>query len=628
MCAINGIIDIQKKYSNPELRDALDAMNAKVIHRGPDDEGTFVENHIGIGMRRLSIIDLEGGHQPLFNEFENLAVVCNGEIYNHTELRRVLEAEGHIFRTHSDVEVVIHAYEEYGTNCFAKLDGMFAIAIYDLTEQKLVLARDKAGEKPLYWHKNNLFFCFASELKSITQMDEVPREISLEGLHQYFTLTYIPAPLTIFKNIYKLEAASFMVVEADGNISCSQYWDMVYDDSQLIDDYDVCKKMIRKALFKAVESRLMSDVPLGTFMSGGIDSTLITGIATRVLGKPVDTFTIGFEYGDYDERDRAMIAAKAFGTKVHTDVLTEDKVKSIIGKIIENMDEPFADASAIPTYFVSQLASDYVKVVLTGDGGDELFAGYSKYLIGYYSQQYNSLPSFLTQGLFEPIVRSMPAVGTLHRKVMKVIDNAKKPIYEQRLRLMQLGCDEAIYKELIRPEFQVAFDSVAPVYLKYKGYTDEISQALYTDFKFVLEGDMFVKVDRMSMLNSIETRTPMVAANVLDVAVKIPSRFKINKNNQKIILKDTFKDILPKSLLRQPKKGFGVPLDYWFRDELKEELYRYLQGKNFPQRVVNAQKVVSLIHMHLKERRNNSSILWAIYVFMRWLERYPECINT
>ena len=621
MCAINGIIDIQKKYSNPELRNALAAMNSKVVHRGPDDEGTFVENHIGIGMRRLSIIDLLGGHQPIFNEKKNLAIVCNGEIYNHRRLRESLEEKGHIFHTRSDAEVVVHAYEEYGTDCFAKLDGMFAVAIYDLKKRKLVLARDKAGEKPLYWHKNDLFFCFASELKSITQMEEVAREISPEGLHQYLTLTYIPAPLTIFKNIYKLEAASFMVVEADGNISCSQYWDMVYDDSQLIDDYDACKKMIREALFQAVESRLMSDVPLGTFMSGGIDSTLITGIATRILGKSVDTFTIGFEYSDYDERDRAMIAAKAFGTKVHTDLLTVDKANEIIDKIIDNMDEPFADSSAIPTYFVSRLASDYVKVVLTGDGGDEIFAGYSKYLIGYYSQKYNALPSFFKTGIFAPIMRALPAKGSLHRKALKVIENAKRPVYEQRLRLMQLGCDEETYKALVRPEYQVDFDSIEPVYLKYSGHTDEISQALYTDFKTVLEGDMFVKVDRMSMLNSIETRTPMVAGGVLDVAVKIPSRFKINKHNQKIILKDVFSDILPKELIQKSKRGFGVPIDYWFRHEWKEKIEDCFFVECFPNDVLNSKKVQSLWQLHLKKKDNCVALLWSIYVLLCWMKR-------
>lgn len=621
MCAINGIIDIQKKYSNSELRDALNAMNLKVVHRGPDDEGIFVENHIGIGMRRLAIIDLEGGHQPIFNESKDIAIVCNGEIYNHKELRHRLETEGHIFLSHSDAEVVVHAYEEYGTDCFSKLDGMFAIAIYDTTEQKIILARDKAGEKPLYWYKNDLFFCFASELKSITQMEGVVKEISPEGLHQYFTLTYIPAPLTIFKNIYKLKAASFMVVEADGTVLCSPYWDMVYDDSQLISDYDTCKQKLREALFQSVESRLMSDVPLGTFMSGGIDSTLITGVATRILGKPIDTFTIGFEYGDYDERDRATIAAKAFGTKAHTDVLTADKVKDIIDTIIDNMDEPFADVSAIPTYFVSNLASDYVKVILTGDGGDELFAGYSKYLIGYYSQKYNTLPSFFRHGIFEPIVHTLPANGTLHRKAMKVINNANKPLYEQRLRLMQLGCNEEMYRELVRPEFHVDIDSIAPIYLKFKGYTDELSQALYTDFKIVLEGDMFVKVDRMSMLNSIETRTPMVAGAMLDLAIKIPSQFKINRNKQKIILKETFEDVLPKSLLKFNKKGFGIPLEHWFRGELKKELQDQLTQCNFIDDILDKEYMQSLLQEHISKKANNAYLLWGLYIFTRWMRK-------
>lgn len=621
VCAINGVIDLIQEKDKYELHKILDTMNEKVIHRGPDDEGQFVSNHIGIGMRRLSILDLVGGHQPMFNESRSIAVVCNGEIYNHKNLRRVLEETGHVFHSCSDVEVIVHAYEEYGTDCFRKLDGMFAIAIYDCLARKIILARDKAGEKPLYWHRNDNIFLFASELKSITQMDNVPQELSPEGLHQYLTLTYIPAPLTIFKNIYKLPAASFMVIDAKGNTTCSLYWDMVYDDNQLVENYDICKKMLREALFLAVESRLMSDVPLGAFMSGGIDSTLITGIATRILGKQMDTFTIGFEYKDYDERDCAMIAGKAFGTRMHTDILTWNKAAAIIDNIIENMDEPFADASAIPTYFVSRLASDYVKVVLTGDGGDELFAGYSKYLIGYYSKKYNSLPSFLTHGFFEPLIGILPAKGALYRKITKVIANAERPIYEQRLRLMQLGCNEELYRKLVRPAYNTQYDSVSSVYHKYKARTDEISQALYADFKIVLEGDMFVKVDRMSMLNSIETRTPMVAGKMLDIATKIPSRFKISNRNQKIILKDAFSDILPEDLLKKTKKGFGIPLAHWFRGELKTNLQNTLCMGGIIDEILNKTNMQLLIEAHMSQKADHTSLLWALYVFVRWLDQ-------
>ncbi len=627
MCAINGIIDFNKTYSEWELRKAITDMNSQVVYRGPDDEGIVIVGNVGIGMRRLSIIDLDRGHQPIFNEKQTVAVVCNGEIYNYRSLRIELEQEGHTFRTNSDTEVIVHAYEKYGVDCFNRFDGMFAIAIYDFISKTLLLARDKAGEKPLYWYKNEKVFMFASELKSIMKTGWVSKEISSKGLHQYFTLTYIPAPLTIFQNVYKLPAASFMTITSDGVEKQGSYWDMKFSDEFLIEDYDSCKKMLRETLWNAVESRMVSDVPLGSFMSGGIDSTIITGIASQISDKPLDTFTIGFEHRDFDERDRAEIAARAFGTKNHIEILTFKKANSLINKIINSMDEPFADSSTLPTYFVSKLASNYVKVVLTGDGGDELFAGYSKYLIDYYSKKYKAIPSFLTRGVFEPLIRVLPADNELHNKIAKVIANAREPIYEQRLHLMQNGCYEDKYKKLVQPDYYVVDDSVAPVYEKYEGVTDELSQTLYTDFKVVLEGDMFAKVDRMSMLHSIETRSPMVAGGVLELAPRIPSRFKISRSQQKIILKDTFDDILPKELVNKTKKGFSSPLEHWFRGEMKDELQFQLNQTNIPQEILNFSFVQQTLQEHISKKKNHEPFLWALYVFVRWFNKINRDIS-
>lgn len=601
-----------------KILKSLSCMNGQVVHRGPDDEGIFVKENIGIGMRRLSIIDIFGGRQPIFNEDKSIAVVCNGEVYNFKKLRHILEEKGHQFISHSDTEVIVHAYEEYGMDCFAKFDGMFAIAIYDTVRHQVILARDKAGEKPLYWYQDENVFLFASELKSITKLDFVPMVLSPEGVHQYFTLTYIPAPSTIFQKIYKLPAASFMIIGSMGVEACTSYWDMEYNNECLVDDYEVCKNKLRVALFDAVESRMVSDVPLGTFMSGGIDSSIVTGIASRVSNHPIDTFTIGFEHRDYDERDRAELAAKSFGVKMHTDTLTFPKARIFIDKILEKMDEPFADSSFIPTYFVSQLASDYVKVVLTGDGGDELFAGYSKYLIGYYSKKYNAIPSIITKGILEPALRFLPLSGEFYNKVVKVVNNAKRPLFEQRLHLMQLGCDDGLYSQLVRPAYHASSSNFFLAYGKYENSADEIARTLYTDFKIVLEGDMFVKVDRMSMLHSIETRTPMVASGMLELAPRIPSRFKINRKDQKIILKDAFSDILPKSLMKKSKKGFSVPLEYWLRDEMRGELQSYLDFPSELDEILNLSFVQKLFQAHIRKQENYMSLLWAVYVFARW----------
>ena len=408
MCGINGYVQYSSKLNNHQIYHLIKKMNNNIIHRGPDDEGIFTQDNIGLGMRRLSIIDLSTGKQPIFNEDKSLVIIFNGEIYNYKALKKEMLAKGHIFSTTSDTEVVIHCFEEYGIESFNKLKGMFAFAIYDLVQNKVIVARDRVGEKPLYYYKNPEIFLFGSELKSLMSSGMIKKNISKKALNEYLQLTYIPAPLTIFEDIYKLMPGYYMEADSDGNIKNEQYWDVKYTEEKLIGDYDLCKKKLRSTLFNAVEECMVSDVPIGAFLSGGIDSTIIVGIMSKISSRLIDTFTIGFKEKQYDESGRALAASKLHKTNHHIYYLEYGNVLSELDKLLNNIDEPFADSSLIPTYMVSNYANQHVKTVLTGDAGDELFGGYSKYLIGYYSDKYKKIPKWLRSSVIEKVLDTLP----------------------------------------------------------------------------------------------------------------------------------------------------------------------------------------------------------------------------
>lgn len=625
MCGINGFIDFTNRYQKDEIHSIISKMNDFIIHRGPDDNGVFVHNGIALGMRRLSIIDLDTGNQPIFNEDRSLVIVFNGEIYNYKSLKLNLISKGHIFKTTSDTEVVLHCYEEYGNDSFSKLNGMFSIAIYNINNKKLILARDRAGEKPLYYYNNNGVFLFASELKSIISTGFIKKEIDSKALNQYLQLTYIPAPLTIFKNVYKQLPGYYMEVYFDGEMKCEQYWDVDYSNSRLIRDYGKCKETLRETLFNAVEECMVADVPIGTFLSGGIDSTIITGIASKISSKPLDTFTIGYRDKQYDESDRAKLSAELHKTNHHIFYLNYKDALPELNKIISNIDEPFADSSYIPTYMVSKYAKQYVKTVLTGDAGDELFGGYSKYLIGYYVGKYNKIPKCLRNNIIPKVVYALPDNTSAMRKVRKVIDNSDKGIFEQRRNLMYLGFKKEELVYLLKEDFKepCSTDFIYNYYTRKNEVNDELSCTLYTDFKVVLEGDMLTKVDRASMLCSLETRVPFLHKDVVDFAAQIPSKYKINSKNTKIILKDTFSDLIPNELLYAKKKGFAVPIGIWFQNELKYDLLSSLNKDRIEEQgIFNYNYIKHILDEHFSLIKNRSSELWALYVFQRWYNLY------
>lgn len=439
MCGINGIFDFSNSYSNSKLKKSIHKMNKEIIHRGPDDDGFYYGLNIALGMRRLSIIDLENGKQPIISKNKDFIIIFNGEIYNYIELKNDLIKKNCTFETSSDTEVILNLYIEYGNKAFEKLRGMFAFCIYDKKCERITLVRDYSGEKPLHYYLDENIFIFGSELKSLMKSDFVKKEINQTALEQFLTLTYIPAPNTIYKNVYKIKAGCYMTIDKNGKINNSRYWDVEFKKDQTIQSFKKSSELLYDIVHNSVKQSMVSDVPVGTFLSGGIDSTIITGIVSKYYNKRLNTFTITFDDKRFDESDRARVVSKEFNTRHHELKLNPTILLNEMNTMINNLDEPFADASYIPTYLISKFAKKHVKVVLTGDAGDELFAGYNKYLINYYSKIYLKIPKFIRKNIINKIIYALPDKSNIMRKVRKVINNSEKPILEQRINMMTLG---------------------------------------------------------------------------------------------------------------------------------------------------------------------------------------------
>ena len=617
MCGINGLVKLNRRSKLGNLREIVHTMNERIIHRGPDSEGLYDNDLCALGMRRLSIIDLEGGSQPIWNESKDKLIVFNGELYNFQKLKDDLLKKGHIFFTNSDTEVVLHGFEEYGTNFFDKMEGMYAFCIYDLSEKKWILARDRIGEKPLYYFKNDDTFIFGSELKSLLCTGIVPKRINREALSVFFQLTYIPAPNCIIEGVKKLPPASYMILDANGEFSVEKYWTLKISENYEFQDYEFCKKRLREAFFNSVEQRMVSDVPIGAFLSGGFDSTIVVGTMSQLSSKPINTFTIGFKEKQHDESALAQLVADKNKTNHKVLLLDWNEAISNIDTILENMDEPFADSSLIATYTVSKMAREYVKVVLTGDSGDELFAGYNKYLISYYSERYNKLPKILRKGLVEPVAKILPSGMPITRKMNKVINSASMDVFEQRKYMMSLGFKPNELATMMKDGFVSGMDFIRKQYDTL--YLEEQTRAQYVDLNTVLEGDMLTKVDRGSMLASLETRVPMLDRNLIELVFSMPARFKINNKDRKIILKDTFRDMIPDELFSAPKHGFSVPVGDWLRDNLKNKLIEYAD-KDFieKQGLFNYEYIRDVFNEHMERKKDRYSELWAFFVFQNW----------
>lgn len=626
MCGICAIVNLNQEdtVEYGVLKKMCDVM----IHRGPDDEGVMLGENVGIGMRRLSIIDLVTGHQPIANEDESIWIVCNGEIFNHLELRKDLEKRGHIFRTRSDVESILHAYEEYGEECPQKLNGMFAFIIWDKHKNLLFLARDRIGIKPLYYYFDKKRFVCGSELKSILQVDGVSRKIDFQALDNYLTFEYIPAPLTIFKDIKKLLPGHTLILR-DGNIQIKRYWNIACKDYRVTETE--LKQNIRNLLQDSVRIQLMSHVPLGAFLSGGIDSSIIVALMAQVMDQPVKTFSIGFEDSTYNELEYARIIAKKFKTEHHEFIIKPDAVE-LTERLIGFLDEPFGDFSIFPTYLVSKMARDYVTVVLSGDGGDELFAGYDSYIADRVATYYCKLPGSIRNGLMTKILDSIPPSSKkkgLINRAKRFIEGTRLPENLRHARwmvfLQQKEKDQLYSSDMKKTVNEDPYKFVSDYFNEAVFYDreDELNQQLYVDLKTYLSDDILFKVDRMSMATSIEARVPFLDYRFVELVSSIPGNLKLKGTKTKWILRQTMMDILPKEILNRGKEGFSIPMKNWLKDSLKPMMMDILSPERIEREGYFSPEYVEILkNEHLKGSENHSHRLWTLMVFEMWQDKF------
>lgn len=635
MCGICGIIDFTGK---PVQEDIIHQMCQAMVHRGPDDEGIYISQQlpvssyqtkplVGLGHRRLSIIDLSpAGHQPMCNEDGTIWIVLNGEIYNYIELGKGLKEKGHKFKSNADTETVIHLYEEYGEECVKQLRGMFAFALWDKKKQTLIMARDRPGKKPLlYYYKNNLF-CFSSEFSSLFAPGLIDKEIDPKAIHYYLTFGYVPAPMTIYKDVYKLPPAHILILK-DGQINLKQYWSLDYTNKINISEEDAAAEVLR-LLKEAIRIRLHSDVPLGAFLSGGIDSSIVVGLMSQLTGEQVKTFSIGFEEEDYSELKFARNIASSFNTE-HHEFIVKPEALEVLPILIERYGEPYADSSAIPTYYVSKQTKQHVTVALNGDGGDELFAGYERYQAVLLSETYQR---FLGCSVIQRFANLLPdSVDHRNplRRIKRFINGAALPLNLRYLRWVGIF-DEKFKSDVYTQEFMNEVSDSNPVkviskFLNGSNNLNLIDSLLFTDTMTYLPNDLLVKVDITSMANSLECRSPFLDHNLMEFAASIPPEFKLKRFVKKHILKKAVKNIIPNDNIHRRKMGFGVPIGGWFRRELKEFLQATLLSTNSLKRgYFKSDKIKDMVYQHTSGQRDWSFQLWTLLMLELWHKRFID----
>ncbi len=617
MCGIAGVVSLDgRPVTTEELGSMCDAMT----HRGPDGQGLYIGQGVGLGMRRLSIIDLVTGSQPIRNEDATIWVVFNGELYNFRALRRDLEARGHSFYTATDTETIVHLYEEYGAGCVEHLRGMFAFALWDERRRQAVLARDRLGIKPLYYAEVNGRVLFASELKVILQSPEVERRLNWNAVSRVFTFLTTPSAESIIAGVRKLEPGHLLIVPADGEPRTQRYWDVTFKPDHGRGEAEVVERL-RELLDESVRLHLVSDVPLGAFLSGGIDSSTVVATMVRMAGGPVKTFSIGFPEAEYDERPHARRVAEAFGTD-HRELVLEPVALDVIADLVWHLDEPFGDSSAIPMYMVSKLASEEVTVALSGDGGDELFAGYDKYVVERRERSYGTPPA-LVRRLLGTAGRVMPD-RMRGRNCLRHFSLAGWERYLDASTLFRPD-DRA---RLFRPEALELLSRCDP----WREETDRLARASggwlsalqYLDLKSYLPLDILTKVDRMSMAHSLEARVPLLDHPLVEFAATIPPELQLRQGRTKHILKLAMRGILPDEIIDRPKHGFAVPLERWFRGRLAGFARDLLLSSEARRRgIFDPASIERLLERHRRARPLDLEI-WTLICFEQWCRTFLD----
>lgn len=636
MCGIVGYLNLNGQPLPPD-HGLLQGMCASLYHRGPDEEGRKIVGPAALGMRRLCIIDLKTGQQPITNETKEIWIVFNGEIYNFQELRQLLIARGHKLSTESDTETIVHLYEEFGVDCLQHLEGMFAFALFDKRDNTLFLARDRMGEKPLHWAILGNQFVFSSEIKGILVHPESKRQLNPAALRQYLTLEYVPAPHSMFEGINKLPPAHYMLVR-DGLVSTTRYWEPKVNPSSLSENE--AEERLIELLDRSIKLRLISDVPLGVFLSGGLDSSTVAALAARHTAGKLKTFSIGFADKSFDESAWAQAVADRLGTEHEVVTFVPELAFKTLQELLEYIDEPMADASILPTFFLSKMTKKQVTVALSGEGGDELFGGYPTYQAHRLATFWNNVPSSLRAGIIEPLIRSLPASYnnlSIDFKLKRFISAAQQPPIRRHLRWMGAMPLERS-SALLRPELNSAaeemchhcneedlFDDLADrLYGKNGRFgTDVIDTIMRLDMTTYLPDDLLFKSDRASMAASLEARLPFLAYPVVEFALSLPSSFKLKGMTTKYLLKKAVTPLLPAKNIHRAKKGFGIPVAKWLREDFKPLVDEYLSSDFIEkQGLFNRTVVQTLLHEHNTGRVDHRKELWSLLMFQSWWSRF------
>lgn len=627
MCGIGGVYYFKKKtiVDQTLLKGMADAMS----HRGPDGSGFYADSFVGLCHRRLSIIDLsKKAKQPMSNEDKTIWLVFNGEIYNFQELKNVLEAKGHHFVSNTDSEIIVHAYEEFGEACTEYLQGMFAFAVWDLKSKKFFLARDRVGKKPLFYYKDNDHFIFASELKSILLDTAVKREISHESISYYLSFGYIPAPISIFKGIKKIRPGHSLTIDNKGNIAIRQYWNIKLRPEHHSMDY--FKKKILHELEEAVRIRMISDVPLGAFLSGGIDSSAVVAIMSKLSSEPIKTFSIGFDEPSFDETKHARRVAECFGTDHQEFIVQPDAIK-ILPKLVWHYDEPYSDSSALPSFYLAKMTKKHVTVALNGDGGDENFAGYDRYAANNMLRYYRWIPATIRNSIFQ-ISKLIPESITqknLCRKIKRVVYASCLSKEKAYISFMQTFTDEQ-KNDLLSEDMYASVSGTDSSKILLNEFANIpkgnfTNQMLYCDIKRYLPDDLLVKMDIATMANSLEARSPFLDHKFMEFAATIPPCLKLHGFNKKYILKQALSPLLPKSILNRRKMGFGAPIGKWFRNDLKSFAADTLLSNSALRRgYFNSGYIRKILDQHNSGHIDNSYRIWNLLWLELWHNEYID----
>ncbi|MDX9702454.1 MAG: asparagine synthase (glutamine-hydrolyzing) [Candidatus Auribacterota bacterium] len=627
MCGITGIFHIDGK---PVNRNVLAEMNSTMSHRGPDESGFFIDNFFGLGHRRLSIIDLSTGKQPMCNEDESIWIAFNGEIFNFMELKHQLESNGHRFKTNSDTEVIIHLYEQYGDRSVEKLQGMFAFALWDKNQQKLFIARDRIGIKPLYYFFDGRVFLFGSEIKPILAYGKnIPLDMDYQAIHDYLTFGFIPGEKSIFKHIRKLESAHTLSISKSLPVpKITEYWDISFADKTDVTEHQLIEQILEH-LKNTVQSHLISDVPLGSFLSGGIDSSAVAAMMATIVKDPIKTCSIGFDHQNFSELPYAREVAKLYKTD-HSEYIVTPDALNILDTILYYYDEPFADTSALPSYYLSKMTREKVTVALSGDGGDENFAGYRRYIFDLFENRVRAImPKFVRKPFFSMLGAVYPKADWLPQvfRAKTTFQNLALDPFDAYFSSVSVY-PEIFLKKILNRDFLASLDGYSSqgIMKKYFEKADSdhpLDKIIYTEIKTLLPDDYLVKVDRASMANSLEVRVPLLDHKFMEFAATIPAEKKLNGFSTKYIFKKALKKFLPDTILYRKKQGFEMPIDGWIRKELKNPFHDVLFADNsFISNIIDKTYLEKIWQQHQSGVKLYGNNLWLIFILESWHKKY------